>query len=69
MTMRQWALCGDVGSFCLFFAQDRIPDHDIIGYTAEYQSFHKGQLLDSKELFCRRMATDLRERSEMDCFP
>ena len=22
---------------------DRIPDHDIIGYTAEYQSFHKGQ--------------------------
>ena len=53
MTMGQWAPCGDVGSSCLFFAQDRIPDHDIIGYTAEYQSFHKGQLLDSKEIFLR----------------
>ena len=32
---------------CFFFgSQDRIPDHDIIGYTAEYQSFHKGQCLD-----------------------
>ena len=32
-------------SFADFFfgSQDRIPDHDIIGYTAEYQSFHKGQ--------------------------
>ncbi|CAL1158043.1 unnamed protein product [Cladocopium goreaui] len=34
---------------------DRIPDHDIIGYTAEYQSFHKGQFLDD---FCERFSSN-----------